>query len=107
MISFKDKKLCFHSISFMQTIDEALACFEVYKAWFEMQTGLKILVLHADGGSRYISGAFKAVLDATGIVLKTTASDTPESNDIAEQFNCTIYEQVRCMLLDGALPATL
>lgn len=107
MITFTDENSRFRTALFMRTKAEALACFEVYKAWFETQTGMKIKVLHADGGGEYISGAFKAVLDAAGIILETTTPDTPESNGIAERLNRTIYERVRCMLLDGALPATL
>ena len=65
----------------------------------ENQTGKKIKRFKTDNGLEFCSDFFtdyyrKAVIARHKIVVKT-----PQQNDLAERFNRTILERVRCMLL--------
>ena len=52
----------------------------------------------SDGGGEYTSKEFKQYLKEEGIIQKITPPYTPQRNGVAERFNRTIIEKVRCML---------
>lgn len=77
--------------------------FVKYKNLVENQCSRKIKTLRSDNGTEYTNNKFKEFLMKSGIVHQTSAPYTPEQNGVAERFNRTIVERVRCMLVDSGL----
>lgn len=78
-------------------------CFLDYKTLVENQTGKKIKILRSDNGGEFCGNVFENFLKANGIIHQRSAPYTPQQNGLAERFNRTIMEKVRCMLFDANL----
>ncbi len=66
-------------------------------------TGLRCRRLRSDQGGEYTGERVQELLRSAGIVHEATSSHTPEHNGVAERFNRTIVEMVRCMLHNSSL----
>ncbi len=66
-------------------------------------SGRRCWFLHTDQGGEYKNDDVAKLLLKHGVIHKTTSSHTPEHNGVAEHFNHTILNMVRCMLLNSSL----
>lgn len=74
-----------------------------FKNLAENQTEKTIKILRSDNSTEFFNRAFKKLCDSAGIIHRRSAPYTPQQNELAERFNRTIVEKVRCMLIDSKL----
>lgn len=79
-------------------------CFLKFKNFVENQTSKKIKILRSDNGTEYVNSKFQTLCATSGIQHQKTCTYTPEQNGLAERFNRTIMERVRCLLFEAGLP---
>jgi len=87
----------------LNTKDEALHYFEVYKAEVENQLEKKIKRLRSDRGGEYFSQEFTSFYDEHEIIHERTPPYSPESNGITERKNRTLIDLVNAMLDNAGL----
>ena len=95
VISFIDDFSKFCYVYLLDTKDEALNYFKIYKNEVEIQIGSKIKRLRTNKGGEYYDPNY---LNSMGIIHKTTARYAPQSNGVAERKNRTLQEMVTSML---------
>jgi hypothetical protein len=83
---------------------EAFEAYLEFKAEAERQSGKKIKIVRSDNGGEYMSSKFRTYLKGLGTLHQTTAPYTPQQNGVAERFNRTLIESVRCMIKESGLP---
>lgn len=67
------------------------------------ETGKLVKRVRTDGGSEFL-GQFKESLRGKGILHERSVRYTPQQNGVAERFNRTLVERMRCMMFDAGLP---
>ena len=82
----------------LQTKDEALDYFKIYKAEVENQLERKIKRLRSDRGGEYFSNVFDEFCQEHGIIHERTPPYSPQSNGVAERKNRTLTDLVNAML---------
>ena len=87
----------------MRHKDEVLDVFLKWKKLIETQIGRKIKQLRSNNGGEYKSDPFLKVCQDEGIVCHLTIKCTSQRNGVAERMNCTLLENVRCMLSQAKL----
>ena len=87
----------------LNTKDEALHYFKVYKAEVENQLEKKIKWLRSDRGGEYFSHEFDSFCEEHGIIHERTLPYSPQSNGIAERKNRTLTDLVNVMLETAGL----
>src|SRR6185437_742949 len=70
---------------------------ELYKL-LKNQYNIRIKSIISDGGGEYTNESFKQFLNDKGITHCITPPYTPQRNGVAERFNRTILEKIRCMI---------
>jgi hypothetical protein len=104
-ISFIDEATRLKNVYFMKTKDEAFGKFKIFRKWFKNQFNFNFKKINCDGGGEYLmSKEFKDFLTKKGIEPSITPPNTPQLNGIAERFNRTLEEGVRCILREAELP---
>ena len=103
-VSFIDEKTRFSWVYFMKTKDEVLDKFLIFRKMFKTQFKFNFKRINCDGGGEYISNEFSNYLNKKGILISVTPPNTPQLNGIAERFNRTIQEGMRCCLREAWLP---
>ena len=88
----------------LKSKDQAFSTFRDWKTMVETQTGRKVKRLRTDNGLEYCSTEFDSFCKQHGIVRHKTTVGTPQQNGMAERFNRTLLERVRCMLINASLP---
>lgn len=102
-ISFIDDFTRKATVYVIRNKSEAIEKFQQFKSMAEKQTGKAIKKLRTDNGLEYCSADFEKILRENGIVHQKTAPYTSQQNGVAERFNRTIMDKVRCMLADADL----
>ena len=87
----------------LNTKDEALHYFKVYKAEVENQLEKKTKRLWSDHGGECFSQEFTSFCEEHEIILERTPPYSPESNGIAERKNHTLTDLVNAMLDNAGL----
>lgn len=90
-------------IYLLQTKDEALDYFKIYKAEVENQLERKIKRLRSDRGGEYLSKIFDVFCEEHGIIHERTPPYSPQSNGVAERKNRTLTDLVNAMLDTASL----
>ena len=85
---------------------DALTVFQRCITEFE-SCGYKINRLHSDRGGEYTSTQFNVFCQTHGIKQTFTAPYSPEQNGVAERSWRTLFEKVRCILVQGRLNRSL
>lgn len=75
----------------------------ILKTLAEKQTGKNLLAICNDNGDEYKSKRYDNFCRENGILHQKTIPYNPQQNGVAERFNRTILERIRCMLIDSAL----
>ena len=83
---------------------DALAVFKGFYAYVTIQKGLPLKCLRIDNGGEFTSKEFTSFCVSHGIKRELTAPYNPSSNGVAERYNRTLCEKVRCMLSTANLP---
>ena len=86
--------------------DHALETFKRWVVLVENQTGKTVKRLRTDNGLEYCSGLYNDYCTQKWMARQHTVGGTPQQNGLAERFNKTILERVRCMLSVSGLPKT-
>ena len=87
----------------LQTKDEALDYFKIYKTEVENQLERKIKRLRSNHGGEYFPKIFDKFCEEHSIIHERTPPYSPESNGIAERKNRTLTDLVNAMLVTGGL----
>ena len=82
----------------LQTKDEALDYFKIYKTEVENQLERKIKRLRLDRGGEYFPKIFDEFCEEHGIIHERTPPYSPESNGVAERKNRILTDLVNAML---------
>ena len=82
----------------LQTKDEELDYFKIYKTEIENQLDRKIKCLRSDCGDEYFLKNFDEFCEEHGIIHERTPPYSPESNGVAERKNRTLTNLVNAML---------
>jgi len=90
----------------LQTKDEALDYFKIYKTEVENQLERKIKCLRSDSGGEYFPKIFDEFCEEQGIIHERMPPYSPESNGIAERKNRTLTDLVNAMLDTAGLSKT-
>lgn len=77
-----------------------------WKILVENQTGKRIKCLRTDNGLEFLNEKFASLCKSAGISRHLTTARTPQHNGLAERFNRTILEKVRCLLSNAQMPRT-
>lgn len=88
----------------MRKKSEVFELFLNFKNMVENQQNSKIKTLRSDNGTEFCNKQFDIFTAKHGIVHQRTAPYTPEQNGVAERMNRTLFEKIRCMLIDAELP---
>ena len=91
-------QLDFFYVYLLQTKDEALDYFKIYKAEVENQLERKIKRLRSDHGGEYFPKVFDDFCEEHGIIHERTPSCSPQSNRVTERKNCMLTGFVNAML---------
>ena len=78
--------------------------FANFKQWNTLIKGKKIKRLRTDNGLEFCYEEFERYCKDAGIVRHRTTAGTPQQNGLAERFNRTVLERIRCMLISAGLP---
>lgn len=85
---------------------EAFSKFKEWKLLIENKTGRKLKCLRTDNGLEFLSNEFKDFCKVEGVERHLIVRMTPQQNGLAERYNQTILERVRCLLSNAKLPKT-
>ena len=95
VITFIDDFSKFCYVYLLQTKDEALDFFKIYKNEVEIKIVGKLNRLRTDKGREYYDPNY---FNSMGIIHETTAGYAPKSNGVAERKNRILQEMVNSML---------
>ena len=98
ILTFIDDSSRMSWVYLLRKKSETFSHFKVWHAAVERQSGRKLKALRTDKGGEYLSAAMLDFLEKLGIENQFTQAGTPQSNGVAERFNQTLLEAVRCML---------
>ena len=82
----------------MNTKDEALYYFKIYKAEVENQLEKKIKQFRSDRGGEYFSSECDSFCAEHDIIHERRPPNSPQSNGVAERKNRTLTDLVNAML---------
>lgn len=88
----------------LKSKDEVFDRFIEWKNFVENQTGKKLKCLRTDNGLEFLNDKFASLCKSAGINRHLTVAGTPQQNGLAERYNRTILERVRCKLSNAQLP---
>ncbi|CAJ2668438.1 unnamed protein product [Trifolium pratense] len=115
-ITFIDDFSRYMHLYLLNSKDEALKAFKVFKAEVEKQCEKQIKIVRSDRGGEYYgrytesgqaTGPFAKFLQEHGIVAQYTTPGSPDQNGVAERRNRTLMDMVRSMRSNVDLPQFL
>ena len=86
-------------VKFMRTKNQVLQKFKEYIAGNGTPP-----ISRSDNGTEYTNKSFKQFCTNNKIKREYTAPETPEQNGVAEQYNRTVVETARSLLIESKLP---
>ena len=106
-ISFCDDRVWFFVVQFLHTKGEASGQIKEYVMKVKQRFRKAPTFMRVDNGKELVNDEMKKFCAGEGIIIETTAPYSPFQNGVAEQFNWTLIELVRAMLISKGLPAFL
>ena len=88
----------FFYVYLLQTKDEALDCFKIYKAEVENQLERKIKLLRSDCGGEYFPKVFDEFCEEHGIIHERMPPYSPQSNGVAGRKSRMLTDLVNAIL---------
>lgn len=104
-ISFIDDFTRYSWIYFLKEKSDTHKAIKTFVTRVEKQYDAKVKKFRNDNGGEYINDANKNYFSEKGIEVETSPPYSHESNGVAERFNRTITNMVRCMIMNH--PKTL
>ncbi|KNZ72067.1 Peptidyl-prolyl cis-trans isomerase cyp11 [Termitomyces sp. J132] len=74
------------------------------EAQLELKLGNKVKAVRCDGAKQFVAGTLCDHLDASGIILQSTAAYAHQQNGKAERYICTIKDMVQSLMTESGLP---
>jgi len=102
-VSFVDDYSRRNWVYTMSHKSEVLGIFVEWRRRMELQSGRKIKIFRSDNGGEYKSDQFMQLCHDEGIERHFTVRETPQQNGMAEKFDCTLLEKIRCLLSNRGL----
>ena len=103
-ITFMDDMTRFSWVFPLMIKNEVFAAFQLFEAMAERETGLKIKVLHMDGGGEYVSNEMKIYCRNKEYRVHFMQAYRASMNSIPEQLNRMIIEHASAMMWSVKLP---
>lgn len=103
-ISFIDDYSKFGYAYPMKSKNEAFTHFKHFKTRVEKLCDTTVTELRSDNGGEYLDQSFQNFLKHEGIVSTMGPPRTPQLNGVAERWNRTMGERIRCILIESVLP---
>jgi transposase InsO family protein len=97
-MTFIDDATHFCYVYLLNSKDEALDYFKIYKAEVENQLEKKSKRLRSDRGGEHFSTEFSQFCANNGIIHERTPPYSPQSNGVAERKNRTLTDLIKAML---------
>jgi hypothetical protein len=85
----------------LKSKDELFKVFTRLRTHLELFTDHRIKTLRTDGGGEYTSRLMADYLADAGILHQTTCPNSSQQNGVAERFQRTLFDRVRCMLTEA------
>ncbi|CAM8920561.1 unnamed protein product [Rhodiola kirilowii] len=95
VVTYIDDCSRFCYVYLLNSKDEALDKFKIYKSEVELQKGTSIKKLRTDRGGEYFNPSY---FQSVGIIHETTAPYTPQQNGVSERKNRALKQMVNAML---------
>lgn len=99
-ISFIDDFTRYSYIYFLKEKSDALKAIKEFVTKVEKQHDAKVKKFRNDNGGEYVNKEARKYFLEKGIVVETIPPYSHESNGVAERFNRTVTNMVRCMIMD-------
>ena len=103
VVTFIIKDTRFVSVYPMRNKDDVVEKFQEFFNMITSKTDIVIKRLRSDNGGEYKNKKMTAICDKLKIAQEFTVPYNPEQNGLAERFNRTLIEMVRCMLKDSGM----
>ena len=103
-VTFIDGFSYYMRVKPIRSKDEAPKALMEWITQSEIETGERANILRTNSGSKYMGLEFQGWLKSRVMHYEVTNANTPQENRVAEQFNRTILEMTRTMLLGSKLP---
>lgn len=87
----------------LKTKDKLAKVFLWLRAHLELHTAYRVKTLCTDGGGEYMSHALADHLADAGILHQTSCPNLSQQNGVAERFQRTLYDWMRCMLTEAGM----
>ena len=91
-------------VYFLESKQETVKQFEIFKKYTENQMNCKIKTIRTDNGGEYCNTAFKNITEDSGILHQTTCAYTSQQNGKAERYFRSLMDKARCLLFEARLP---
>ena len=95
-VTFIDEFSRFATVFLMKNNSEVFEKFKLFKNRVECLHERKIKELQSDNGKEYISGEFRKFLEDSGTLHRVSVMYTPQQNGLAERYNQTVLNVMRC-----------
>ena len=104
-ITFLDKKSRYLWVTLLYNKNNAYRAFEQFKTLVENNDkNHKIHEFFTDNGKEYINKHFATALNNYGILHRTSPAYTKQPNGLIERINLTLFNKVRCLLIQSYSP---
>lgn len=103
-VSFIDDYSKVSLLYLLKLKSQMFSAFQTFRVFFENHTKTTIKCFCSDNGGKFVSNDFSVYLNTNGIQFIPGPPHTPELNGVAERFNRTVGERIRCLLLSAGLP---
>jgi transposase InsO family protein len=106
-ITFMDDSKRYNGVVFLKDKTEAAERIEEHGERVKAKFGAYPKYIHFDNGKELVNARIKNWAAKRGIKIETTAPYSPSKNGVAEQYNRTLLELARAMLISKNLPLFL
>ena len=72
--------------------------------WVKTSTDRRVKIFRCDNGGEYVSNNIREWALDQGIQFQYTTRYRPEENGVAERWNATLLDMVRCLIIQGNFP---
>jgi hypothetical protein len=106
-IIFLDDHTHVLDLQLLASKDQALLAWRTVRAWWENMSGKCVKIFRSDNGGEFLSDAFSANLEETGVLCQRSAPYAHQQNGKAERVIRTIEGRMYAMLDFTCLPPSL
>ena len=103
VVTFIVKETRFISVYPMRNKSEVVEKFQEFYNMITTKSSIVIKRLRSDNGGEFKNKRMKNLCDKLKVAQEFTVAYNPEQNGLAERFNRTLVEMIRCMLKDSGM----